>query len=115
MPPTTTYEFGDVLLVPFPFTDQTGAKRRPAVVVSSRSFNQKRPDLILMPVSSQQRPKPAFGEVFLSSWKPRGLLSPSVTKPIVFTLEKSLVTRKLARLNATDCAAVTVTLRAMLG
>lgn len=27
--------FGEVVLVPFPFTDQSGAKKRPAVVVSS--------------------------------------------------------------------------------
>ncbi len=33
----TGYEFGDVLLVPFPFADQTTTKRRPAVVVSSEA------------------------------------------------------------------------------
>ncbi|MEH2305953.1 hypothetical protein [Nostoc sp.] len=33
----TNYEFGDVVLVPFPFTDQTTTKKRPAVVVSSNS------------------------------------------------------------------------------
>jgi mRNA interferase MazF len=27
------FDFGDVVLVPFPFTDQSGTKRRPAVVV----------------------------------------------------------------------------------
>ena len=36
MPPTTGYSFGTIVLVPFPFTDQSGIKRRPAVVVSSR-------------------------------------------------------------------------------
>ena len=30
MPTTTAYEFGDVVLVPFRFTDQTGSKQRPA-------------------------------------------------------------------------------------
>ncbi len=31
----TGYKFGDILLVPFPFTDQSTTKKRPAVVVSS--------------------------------------------------------------------------------
>jgi mRNA interferase MazF len=30
-------EFGTVVLVPFPFTDQTASKRRPAAIVSSRA------------------------------------------------------------------------------
>ena len=32
MPSMTVYNFGDVILVPFPFTDQSQAKQRPAVV-----------------------------------------------------------------------------------
>ncbi|MCP9493236.1 MAG: hypothetical protein MSG64_02150 [Pyrinomonadaceae bacterium MAG19_C2-C3] len=42
MPPTTVYNFGDVVLVPFPFTDQSGAKKRPAAVVSSFAYNNAR-------------------------------------------------------------------------
>lgn len=36
---TTKSSFGDVVLVPFPFTDQSGIKKRPAVVVSSQKYN----------------------------------------------------------------------------
>ena len=48
MSPTTSFEFGDVLLVPFPFSNQTAGKQRPAVVVSSAAYNRERPDLILL-------------------------------------------------------------------
>lgn len=48
----TGFEFGDVVLVPFPFTDQSAAKKRPAVVISSKAYHQARPDLIIMAITS---------------------------------------------------------------
>jgi hypothetical protein len=35
MPRTTNFEFGEIVLMAFPFTDQVGSKRCPAVVISS--------------------------------------------------------------------------------
>ncbi len=52
----TGYEFGDVLLAPFPFTDQSTTKRRPAVVVSSEAYHRERPDLVILAVTRQVRP-----------------------------------------------------------
>lgn len=54
------FAFGDVLLVPFPFTDQTTTKQRPAVVVSSDAYHRERPDLIILAVTSQVRPQKSF-------------------------------------------------------
>ena len=51
MPNTIAYSFGDVVLVPFPFTDQTASKKRPAVVVSADVYHQRRPDVIVMAVT----------------------------------------------------------------
>ena len=48
------YHFGDVILVPFPFTDQTTTKKRPAVVVSSEVYHRERPDLILMAIAPRE-------------------------------------------------------------
>jgi mRNA interferase MazF len=53
------FEFGNVVLVPFPFTDQTASKQRPAVVVSSRAYGQERPDLLMMAITSQLHPSPS--------------------------------------------------------
>ncbi|WP_367142300.1 type II toxin-antitoxin system PemK/MazF family toxin [Moorena sp. SIO1F2] len=47
----TTYNFGDILLVPFPFTDQTTLKKRPTVIISSNTYNQQKPDLIIMAIT----------------------------------------------------------------
>jgi len=69
----TGYEFGDVVLVPFPFTDQSTTKRRPAVVVSSDAYHRERPDLIILAVTSQARPQAALGETAVATWKEAGL------------------------------------------
>jgi len=43
MADASRFSFGDVVLVPFPFTDQSGTKKRPAAVVSSASYSANRP------------------------------------------------------------------------
>ncbi len=57
------YEFGTIVLVPFPFTDQSASKRRPAVIVSNHTYNQGRRDVVVMAVTSQLRPTRGLGEV----------------------------------------------------
>ncbi len=47
------YEFGDVVLVRFPFTNQTAFRQRPAVVVSNRVYNNAKLDVIIMAITSQ--------------------------------------------------------------
>jgi mRNA interferase MazF len=61
------FEFGDVVLVPFPFTSHTASKRRPAIVVSNIAYNDARPDLVVMAVTSQL-PSPTLGEVQVDQW-----------------------------------------------
>ena len=111
----TGYEFGDLVLVPFPFTDQTATKRRPAVVVSSHAYHRERPDLIILAVTSQARPQAALGEAVVTKWKEAGLLRPSVLKPVVATIERGLVLRKLGRLADEDRAALRKVLEEILG
>ncbi len=115
MPPTTGYKLGDVVLVPFPFTDQTGTKKRPAIIVSSDAYHARRRDAIIMAVTSQIKPTAVFGEVTITEWKKAGLLQPSVTKPILTTVEKGLVIRKLGQLQDVDLKAVQNALRLILG
>ena len=100
------FEFGDVVLVPFPFTDQTASKKRPAVVVSNRAYNTARPDIIVMAITSQRRPNPGLGDVLITHWQAAGLLKPSVAKPVFATLEQRLVLRQLGTLAAEDQAAL---------
>ncbi len=42
----------DLLLVPFPFSDQSGRKVRPVVVISNNEFNKYSEDLIVIGITS---------------------------------------------------------------
>ena len=109
------FEFGDVVLVPFPFTSQTASKKRPAVVVSSRLYNSAKPDVMLMAITSQLRASPEVGEVFLSGWQEAGLLKSSSVKPVIATLEQALVIRRLGALGSHDQNAVRRMITQILG
>ena len=90
-----TFDFGDVVLVPFPFTSQILSKKRPAVVVSQLAYARFRPDLVLMPITSQIRSSVGFAEFLLVDWQSSNLLKPSVVKPVFATLEQALVIKQL--------------------
>jgi len=115
MPPTTNFEFGDVVLVPFPFTDQSTTKKRPAVVVSSAAYHRERLDLIVMAITSQARPSPSVGEVAIAEWQFARLLKPSVIKPLIATVERTIVLQRLGKLHPDDVAALRQVLAEILG
>jgi mRNA interferase MazF len=46
---------GDVVLIDFPFSDRTGSKLRPAVVIQADSLNLQRHDTVLLAISRTQR------------------------------------------------------------
>lgn len=109
------YEFSDVVLVQFPFTSQTAFKKRPAVVVSSKTYNNARPDVIIMAITSQLRPSSAMGDVWINDWQSAKLLKPSAIKPVLATLEQNLVITRLGALSPGDQAALRATISSILG
>ena len=72
MPSTTNYNFGDVVLVVFPFTNLQATKKRLAVVINSQAYQQHRPDIILMAITSQLRQPLAADGVMLQDWQGAG-------------------------------------------
>jgi mRNA interferase MazF len=102
MPSMTPCNFGDVVLVASPFTNLQTTKQRPAVVISNAAYQQNRPDVILLAITSQIRQPLAFGEYLLQDWQLAGLLKPSVLKPLIATLEQTQIIRTLGQLSAND-------------
>lgn len=109
------YQFCDVVLVPFPFTDQSTTKRRPGVIVSSAAYHDSRRDVILMAITSQLRDIGAFGEVLLQDWKEAKLLRPSTIKPVVATIDQNLVVKNIGRLSPRDQRRLRETLTTLFG
>jgi len=107
---TTNYSRGAVVLLPFPFSDQSAAKVRPAVVTHPPYGSD---DLIVVAVSSERgtlRP----GECRLGFWREAGLLHPSFLKRAVATISKDLIRRQLGVLHTADVAALERALRTWL-
>lgn len=112
--PMISFEFGDVVLVPFPFTDQSATKKRPAIVVSSHAYNIERPDIIIQAVTSQIGASNTFGEVIVNQWQRAGLLKASAIKPVITTIEKNLVIKTMGRLAPQDMEALARCLKTIL-
>lgn len=111
----TTYKRGDVIPVPFPFSNQTATKKRPAVVISSSLHNEKSNDVVILPVTSKADKSSDIGECLIADWQSAGLLKPSAAKPAISTIEQVLVLKKLGSLSANDLASLDQTLKALLG
>ncbi|MBI2766460.1 MAG: type II toxin-antitoxin system PemK/MazF family toxin [Chloroflexi bacterium] len=70
---------GEVVLVPFPFTDQSGQKVRPAIVLSGEVHNSVRPDIIVGALTSNIGRSGAFDYV-LTDWEAAGLRFPAASR-----------------------------------
>ena len=96
------YKFGDVVLVPFPFTDLTTTKNRPAVVVSSDRYNSEKNDVILSAITSQSTSPIQNDEYLLTpvDLQLSGLLKPSIIKiGKIVTIDKRLIRKILGKIS----------------
>jgi mRNA interferase MazF len=110
-----TYAFGEVALVPFPFTDQTAVKKRPAVVISGAEYNRLTPDMVMMPITSQLRAVANFGEVWIDEWKEANLLKPSAIKPQIATIKQTLVIKRMGHMQPMDVSRLRSVVSVILG
>jgi mRNA interferase MazF len=108
------YQPGNVVLVPFPFTDLSTAKVRPAVVVSSLGYQATEPDLILGAITSQVAIATGPYDYVLADWQAAGLRFPSAFKPVLATLDPARVVHRVGALVTADWTQIQRRLRQML-
>ncbi|HEW79056.1 MAG TPA: type II toxin-antitoxin system PemK/MazF family toxin [Phycisphaerales bacterium] len=94
----------DIVLVPFLFTDASTKKRRPALIVSNDTINKnwETPDFVALAITSKIR-RGSYGiQIGNDDLKKGSLPSKSeIQCDKIFTIEKSLVIKKLCTLNDT--------------
>jgi mRNA interferase MazF len=105
------YSKHDVVLLRYPFSELTGAKVRPAVVVSGSHASQ---DLFVVPLTSRTGGL-LVGEFVLVEWKQAGLNIETAVKRGIYTVSGSLVTRRIGKLEDGDARLLERSFRDWLG
>ena len=106
-------EPGDVAVVPFPFVERPGAKRRPALVLSAHAFNGESGHTVLAMITTQREPTWP-GDTPIVDTKSAGLPHPCTVRLKLFTLSNHLLLRRAGRLSDADRGGVERALRACL-
>ncbi len=89
-------EFGDVVLLQFPFTNQEKTKKRPALVICDSNE-----DVIVARITSKEHQD--MWDLILLDWQKSGLkLSSTIRFHKIATLSHSLIDKKMGRLSELD-------------
>lgn len=105
---------GDVILVSFIYSDETGEKRRPAVVISTDSYHKNRQEVIISAITSVTD-RILFGDYLITKWQEAGLLYPSVATGIIRTVKQDIIVKKLGKMSKYDMEEIADKLRGALG
>jgi mRNA interferase MazF len=108
----TAYRAGDIVIVPFPFTDLRTTKRRPALVLAAVEAEPLPSLLVLAMVTSQVETTAIPGDVRIVRWKEARLLHPSKARLAkLVSIEARMSRKRLGALHPADAARVRAELR----
>ena len=91
----------EIVLLRFPFSDQSGAKRRPALIISKDKFNSNSQELVVCAITSNIDSLDPYSVLIRKEdWK-AGTYSESCVKcSLILTVHKGLILKKIGRLDA---------------
>ena len=103
-----------IILVPFPFSDQSGSKRRPALIISNDKFNDASQDVVACAITSNLSDDAFTIRIAPEDWKD-GMYSESCVKAAnIFTIDKAVVLRPIGRLSGERFKAVMAKIQEIL-
>lgn len=94
------YEQGDILIVPFPFSDLSATKQRPVLVLSKKDYNSKSEDIITCGITSNLKNEEYSVLIEKKNFEIGEIPLPSRIKvDKLFTLHQSIVKKNIGKLN----------------
>jgi mRNA interferase MazF len=105
-------EQGDIVLISIPFSDLSSQKRRPVIVISNDTYNQRTAGIVVVAMTSQ--PAPADYSLPITSLDlEKGVLNRpgKVRVDKIYTLSQSIVAKTFGRLNETTLERIRLTLQ----
>jgi len=108
------YNRGDIVLVKVIFSEGTGIKKRPALVISNKYYHNHRNEVIIAAITSNiDRVLP--GDTIIEDWQNSGLKCPSLVTGIIQTLKINIIEKKLGNLSPSDFIKFQDSLKKILG
>ena len=100
-----SFEAGDVVRVPFPYTNRDTSQRRPALVISNGSIASGKLLWVLMITSAANRSWP--GDIVItSSTDITGLPAPSMVRTLKIATIETASAQRIGAVSASELAAV---------
>ena len=100
----TTFNKQDIVLVPFPFSELSFSKKRPALVLA---YIASRDELICLMLTSTTKVD-AFVDIPINNLEGTGLPKPTVARTSrLFTLKGYMVVKRIGKLNYNDYEKIT--------
>jgi mRNA interferase MazF len=111
MPP---FKQGDVVRVPFPYTDRSTRQHRPALVVSTVGIGENSNLLwVAMITSAKNRARP--GDLAIARYEEVGLPAPSIIRPCKIATIEARHAERLGRIKPRLTVEVVSAVRSILG
>jgi len=90
----------DLLLVPFPFSDQSGRRVRPVIVISNNKFNEHSEDVLIVGVTSNISKERYTLSLKNNDLEEGKLITPCCIKvENILKIDKELIIKKIGRIN----------------
>ena len=90
----------ELVLLPYPFSDQGGTKVRPAIIISNDTFNKRCEDCVMVPLTTVIKDEPFSLLINQDSLESGKLLKQSrIRIDKIFTIKKSLIMMKIGKIN----------------